>query len=69
MLDVVQEQLEHFLKRRFGFGVHLIILSYFEEPFEGFENLFRNTSEWDGFTWVHVPSPHKVQLFSKWAAV
>ena len=68
-LCVVQQQLEHFLKRRFGFGVHLIILSYFEEPFEGFEHLFNDAPEWNGFTWVHVRNPSNIKLFAKWDMV
>jgi hypothetical protein len=68
-VGVVQEHLERLLKRRFGFGVHLIIMSYVEEPFEGFDHLINNASDWNGFTWVHVPSSHDVQLFSTWAMV
>lgn len=63
MLDVVQEQLEHLLTRRFGFGVHSIIVAYLKESDADVAHLFNG-----GFTWVHAQTNH-IQLFSKWAAI
>jgi hypothetical protein len=63
MLDVVQEQLEHLLTRRFGFGVHSIIMAYLKESGADVVDLFN-----DGFTWVHAPTNH-IQLFSRWATI
>jgi hypothetical protein len=65
MLDVVQEQLEQLLTRRFGFVVHSIIVAYLKESDADFAHLFN-----DGFTWVHAPrSTNHIQLFSKWATL